>query len=95
MLLAPRPILTALILLAAVGPAGAAEPFRVEGLPRDDGLTIRETPDASAPALGQIPVGRRVLGFGCTTDTPSGLTWCRVKFGRTVGWARRRYLTPD
>lgn len=89
------PALAAAVLIAATGPVGAAEPFRVEGLPRDDGLTIRETPDAGAPALGQIPVGRRVLGFGCTNDTPSGLTWCRVKFGRTVGWARRRYLTPD
>jgi uncharacterized protein YraI len=36
-----------------------------------------------------------VLGFGCTNETPSGLTWCRVKFDRTLGWARRRYLTPD
>lgn len=91
----PLPALTVAVLLAAAGPAGAAEAFRVEGLPRDDGLTIRETPDGAAAALGQIPVGRRVLGFGCTNDTPSGLTWCRVKFGRTVGWARRRYLTPD
>ncbi|MFY9289785.1 MAG: SH3 domain-containing protein [Methylorubrum rhodinum] len=91
----PLPALAVAVLLAAAGSADAAEPFRVEGLPRDDSLTIRETPDGAAPALGQIPVGRRVLGFGCTNDTPSGLTWCRVKFGRTVGWARRRYLTPD
>ena len=92
------PILAALLLAGAGladGPARAAEAFRVEGLPRDDSLTIREAPDAGAPALGQIPVGRRVLGFGCTNDTPSGLTWCRVRFGRTLGWARRRYLTPD
>ena len=73
----------------------AAESFRVEGLPRDDSLTIREAPDAAAPALGQIPAGRRVLGFGCTNETPSGLTWCRVRFDGTLGWARRRYLTPD
>ncbi|WP_232631408.1 SH3 domain-containing protein [Methylobacterium sp. Leaf118] len=94
----PRPLRSAAalgLLLAAGGTAWAADPFRVEGLPRDDSLTIREAPDAGAPALGQIPVGRRVLGFGCTSDTPSGLTWCRVKFGRTLGWARRRYLTPD
>ncbi|MFF8800155.1 MULTISPECIES: SH3 domain-containing protein [unclassified Methylobacterium] len=84
----------ALALLLATG-AGAAESYRVEGLARDDTLTIREAPDAAAPALGQVPVGRRVLGFGCTSDTPSGLTWCRVRFERTLGWARRRYLTPD
>lgn len=86
----------ALLLLVAGAPAArAAESFRVDGLPRDDSLTIREAPDAGAPALGQIPAGRRVLGFGCTNDTPSGLTWCRVRFERTLGWARRRYLTPD
>ena len=84
----------ALVLLLATE-ASAAESYRVEGLARDDTLTIRETPDAGAPALGQIPVGRRVLGFGCTNETPSGLTWCRVKFDRTLGWARRRYLTPN
>ena len=91
-----RPTLAlAALLLAAGGGARAADSFRVEGLPRDDALTIREAPDAGAPALGEVPVGRRVLGFGCTNDTPSGLTWCRVRFGRTLGWARRRYLTPD
>ena len=83
-------------LLASLGPA-LAEPqsFRVEGLPRGGFLSIRESPDADSAALAEIPVGRRLTGFGCTNDTPSGNTWCRVKFGRAVGWARRRYLTPD
>ena len=89
------PALAVALLLAGGVSARGAETFRVEGLPRDDSLTIRETPDAGAPALGQIPAGRRVLGFGCTNATPSGLTWCRVRFERTLGWARRRYLTPD
>ncbi len=89
-------VLTVLAFSLAAGSVRAEpEAFRVEGLPRDDALTIRETPEADAAALGQIPVGRRVLGFGCTKDTPSGLTWCRVKFGRVIGWARHRYLTPD
>ncbi|GJE71902.1 SH3 domain-containing protein [Methylorubrum podarium] len=89
------PALTLALILAGDLSVRAAETFRVEGLPRDDSLTIREAPDAGAPALGQIPAGRRVLGFGCTNETPSGLTWCRVRFDRTLGWARRRYLTPD
>jgi uncharacterized protein YraI len=79
----------------AATPALAVEAYRVAGLPPGEGLTIREAPDAAAPALGQIPVGVRLRGFGCTSDTPSGLTWCRVKGGGVLGWARRRYLAPD
>ncbi len=92
-----RLLLPAVLALSLAAERVQAEPegFRIDGLPRDDALTIRETPDAGAAALGEIPAGRRVLGFGCTKDTPSGLTWCRVKFGRVIGWARRRYLTPD
>ncbi|MDR7037594.1 MULTISPECIES: SH3 domain-containing protein [Methylobacterium] len=85
----------ALALLAA-GPARAEpEPFRVDGLPRGEALSIRAEPDAAAEIVGEIPAGRRLLGFGCTNDTPSRTTWCRVKFGRSVGWARRRYLAPE
>ncbi len=84
------------ILAYGAGPA-AAEPeaFRVTGLPRDEPLSIREGPDAGEPVVAEVPVGRRLIGFGCTTDTPSGLTWCRVKYGNALGWARRRYLAPD
>ncbi|WP_147076732.1 SH3 domain-containing protein [Methylobacterium haplocladii] len=90
------PLLAAAALLIGATPAHAApEPFRVEGLPRGGFLTIREAPDPDSAPVETIPVGRRLLGFGCTNDTPSGNTWCRVKFGRSVGWARRRYLTPD
>jgi uncharacterized protein YraI len=71
------------------------QPFRVSGLPWGGSLTIREAPDADAAPVETILVGRRLLGFGCTNETPSGNTWCRVKFGRAVGWARRRYLSPD
>ena len=81
--------------LGAAPALAEPEPFRIDGLPRGGALTIRESPDAGAPAIEEVPVGRRVLGFGCTTDTPSGHTWCRVKYGASVGWARRRYLTPD
>jgi hypothetical protein len=90
--------LPALILsaLPLAGPARAdPEAFRVDGLGRGESLSIREEPDAGAAVIGEIPVGRRVLGFGCTNDTPSRTTWCRVKFGRALGWARRRYLAPE
>ncbi len=50
-------------------------------------------PDAAAEQIGEIRV--RALVFGCTNDTPSRTTWCRVKAGRTLGWARRRYLAPE
>lgn len=88
-------IIFATLALSAAPALAEPEAFRIDGLPRGGALTIRESPDASAPALEEVPVGRRVLGFGCTTDTPSGHTWCRVKSGASVGWARRRYLTPD
>ena len=75
--------------------ASAQDSFRVDGLPPGDTLSIRETPDAEALVLGQAPQGARLRGFGCTADTPSGLTWCRVKAGPILGWARRRYLAPE
>ncbi len=82
-------------LMIATGPALAVEVFRVEGLARGETLSIRERPDAAAQALGQVPQGTRIRGFGCNSDTPSGLTWCRVKSSMIVGWARRRYLAPE
>lgn len=89
-----RPLCLAAFLCCA-DMACAQEAFRVGGLPPGDTLSIRETPDADAPALGQAPSGARLRGFGCTADTPSGLTWCRVKAGPILGWARRRYLAPE
>ncbi|MGY2051079.1 SH3 domain-containing protein [Methylobacterium sp. JK268] len=85
----------ALLVLGTGTALAQTEFFRVDGLPPGDTLSIREGPDAAAPALGQVPLDARLRGFGCTTDTPSGNTWCRVKSGRVVGWARRRFLAPE
>ena len=82
------------LLLAAAGPAAAQERFRVDGLARGDALGIRERPDPGAPTLAEAPPGARLRGFGCTNATPSGLTWCRVRYDGAVGWARRRFLAP-
>ena len=73
----------------------SAEPetYRVSGLPPGEPLTIRAEPDPAAEQVGEIRT--RALVFGCTNDTPSRTTWCRVKAGRTLGWARRRYLAPE
>ncbi|GJD49864.1 hypothetical protein OPKNFCMD_2599 [Methylobacterium crusticola] len=84
-----------LVLAAGAAPARAQEAFRVDSLAPGDTLSIREAPDAATPVLGQAPARARLRGFGCTNDTPSGLTWCRVKYGAVVGWARRRYLAPE
>jgi uncharacterized protein YraI len=72
-----------------------AEPqvYRISGLPPGEPLSIRAEPDPSAEQIGEIRT--RALVFGCTTDTPSRTTWCRVKAGRVLGWARRRYLAPE
>ena len=88
-----RPLLPVTLLLLA-GPA-AAEPqvFRLDGLPPGESLSIRAEPDAAAEVVGEIRA--RALVFGCTNDTPSRTTWCRVKVGPTLGWARRRYLAPE
>ncbi|WP_083936091.1 SH3 domain-containing protein [Methylobacterium sp. B1] len=72
-----------------------AEPqvYRISGLPPGEPLSIRAEPDPSAEQIGEIRT--RALVFGCTNDTPSRTTWCRVKAGRVLGWARRRYLAPE
>jgi uncharacterized protein YraI len=69
------------------------ESYRISGLPPGEPLSIRAEPDPAAEQIGEIR--SRALVFGCTNDTPSRTTWCRVKAGRTVGWARRRYLAPE
>ncbi|WP_407528563.1 SH3 domain-containing protein [Methylobacterium oryzisoli] len=87
--------IAALLLSLAPGPALAQSAFRVDDVAPGDSLSIRELPDAESPALGRVPWDARLRGFGCTNETPSGRTWCRVKYGRLVGWARRRYLAPE
>ena len=89
-----RPLLLAALAGLLAAPA-AADPqtYRVDGLPRGEALSVRAEPDASAEFGGEVR--GRVLVFGCTNETPSRTTWCRVKAGRTLGWARRRYLAPD
>lgn len=78
----------------AADPAWAEpETYRVSGLAPGEALSIRAEPDPSAEQIGEIR--SRALVFGCTNETPSRTTWCRVKAGRVLGWARRRYLAPD
>jgi SH3-like domain-containing protein len=85
---------------AALGAATAAHAqaqyFRVVGVPPGDVLNIREQPDAQARLVATVPFRvRRIRGFGCTTDTPTGRSWCRVKYGDAVGWTRQIYLRPE
>ena len=85
---------------AALGAATAAHAqaqyFRVVGVPPGDVLNIREQPDAQARLVATVPFRvRRVRGFGCTTDTPTGRSWCRVKYGDAVGWTSGIYLRPE
>ena len=90
------PAFSALCIAAVFVPGpGRAEPetYRLSGLPPGEPLSIRAEPDPSAEQIGEIR--GRALVFGCTNDTPSRTTWCRVRAGRVLGWARRRYLAPD
>jgi len=89
-------VLAGLCLAVPLVPWGAsAEPeaYRISGLSPGEPLSIRAEPDAAAEQVGEIR--SKALVFGCTNDTPSRTTWCRVKAGRVVGWARRRYLAPE
>ena len=81
------------ILLA--GGTALAEPayYRSSGLAPGESLSVRAEPDAGAERVGEIRA--RAVVFGCTDDTPSRTTWCRVKAGSVAGWARRRYLSPE
>lgn len=91
-----RPFAAALMLAAGLSAGGAhaaPQAYRVTGLGPGEPLSIRAEPDAAAEVVGEIH--GRALVFGCTNDTPSRTTWCRVSVGRTVGWARRRYLAPE
>ena len=85
------------VLALTAGAANAApEMFRVSGIEPGSALHARERPEADAEVIARIPRNARgVRGFGCTNETPSGYTWCRVKYGDVVGWARRRYLQPE
>ncbi|WP_457104403.1 SH3 domain-containing protein [Methylobacterium sp. P5_C11] len=99
MTLPMRPSFALLIVLsgaALIAPGRAwAEPeaYRISGLPPGEPLSIRAEPDPAAEQIGEIRA--RALVFGCTNETPSRTTWCRVKAGRVLGWARRRYLAPE
>ncbi len=88
--------LVTLFLLGASAALAAPESFRVSGIEPGAVLHIREQPDGDAPEVARMPWNaRRIRGFGCTNETPSGFTWCRVRYGGQVGWARRRYLQPE
>jgi uncharacterized protein YraI len=91
-----RTALSLAVVAACLTPGAArAEPetYRISGLPPGESLSIRTEPDPSAEQIGEIR--SRALVFGCTNDTPSRTTWCRVKAGGVLGWARRRYLAPE
>ncbi len=62
-------------LLAANAAEAEPQAYRVTGLSRRT-LSIRAEPDAAAEVVGEIR--QRALVFGCTNDTPSRTTWCRV-----------------
>ena len=90
-----RRLFLAIILLMALPAQSPPTFYRVVGVARGDGLNIREQPDAESDLIGQIPRNARVRGFGCTDDTRTGASWCRVKHGTLVGWGREKFLRRD
>ena len=91
-----RPLLLALLVLAATPAAARQELYRVVGIAPGDRLNIRDRPDAGAEIVGAIPPNaRRLQGFGCTDDTPSRQAWCRVRYRGAVGWVREIFIRYD
>lgn len=86
-------VLCGAALIASSRARAEPEAYRISGLPPGEPLSIRAEPDPAAEQIGEIRA--RALVFGCTNETPSRTTWCRVKAGRVLGWARRRYLAPE
>ena len=90
-----RLLLAGLVLVAAEKAVAQEQYFRVVGLGPRELRNIRERPDGDAPVVAAVPPRSRLRGFGCTANTPTGRTWCRVKSGDAVGWARETFLRPE
>jgi uncharacterized membrane protein len=69
--------------------------FRVDGVPSDDVLNIRSSPDAASALVGAIPAGTaNVDGLGMPSVVGQ-TTWQRVRHGDAVGWVNARFLKPN
>ena len=90
-----RRFFLAVLLLTAMPAQSPPTYYRVVGVARGDNLNIRERPDAESDLVGQIPRDARVRGFGCTRETRSGVSWCRVTYGAVVGWVREKFVRTD
>jgi uncharacterized caspase-like protein/uncharacterized protein YraI len=72
------------------GPSGD---YRVTGIPANDSLSIRATPDRNATEVGVIPPdGGGIAVGGCRTVQGYKFPWCEVTWRCARGWAYSRYL---
>lgn len=52
-------------------------------------VNLRETPSGDGRVLGVLPGGSTVNVFDCDAY------WCRVGWGKVIGYAARRFLSVD
>jgi uncharacterized protein YraI len=81
MLSQARSGLTAVALVLLCAQWAAAEPAVVETK-----LNLRSGPGPAFPVITVMPAGAKVERQRCNGD------WCRVKYGRQVGYTSRHYL---
>lgn len=75
------------------GPEG---PYRVVDVAANDILSIRASPDRTAPETGQIPPDGFGVSIGrCVTVPGYKAPWCEVRYQCQTGWSYARYLVDD
>ena len=99
-------LLAALVVVAAAAPAWATSGpgcLVVIGVAPDDPLNLRAKPDAGAPVVDVLPLGRHGIlhqdGPCVPRSAAPGSRWCPVTHYNgdrtTHGWLKARYVRPS
>ena len=67
-------------------------PAIVTGVAANDRLNIRISPGVGNAILDTIPYNGTGVAVWQCTNTEGRASWCEVSYGRTKGWAKRKFL---
>ena len=85
-------IFTVLATMATYGFNGNSGYAYVSGIRYNDTLAVREGPSTRYYRIGDLaPDATGVRVIRCTYND-RGSKWCKIRYGRTVGWSSARYL---